>query len=331
MKRASSALSPVIHEPLPDWVPLGRAPYHCFEEGLVTSPDDWRRAIQAKLEQAIQEEALSRETKESQEEEQFQSAQWSFEAGTHASLPWALQMRSGGVETRIISGATSIRLARSDCIVAVALGSRNSNPWDPIGMQQASSAEWKAAARHSRVLLRLSCSLGVNFREGVSSGALCIMARKHTVLAPFERVTWGQWQYFKLDENGWHLPLVPTWIDPRRRGYADWGPNSPGRCSATGPMGERLFAVHVAPGRMGGDSLVLKCQKWVHELLREFPNKAPRPQHELVDEGVRKFPGLSRNAVKNTMLDTLVHAERRKWFSRGRPQSKFSKKSPIKK
>ena len=51
MKRASSALSPVIHEPLPDWIPRERALYHCFKEGLVTSPDDWRRAIQAKLEQ----------------------------------------------------------------------------------------------------------------------------------------------------------------------------------------------------------------------------------------------------------------------------------------
>jgi hypothetical protein len=331
MKRVSP--SPVIHEPLPDWVPLERAPYHCFEEGLVASPDDWRHTIQAKLEQAIQEEALSRETKESQEEGQFQSAQWSFEAGTQVFLPWALQMRSGGVETRIISGAASIRLARSDCIVAVAPGEhppRYNHSWDPVGVQQASSEELKAAARHSRVLSRVDRSLLVNFREGVSSGALYIMARKNTVLAPFERVTWDQWQYFKLDENGWHLPLVPTWIDPRRRGYADWGFNSVGRCSATGPKDDRLFAIHVAPGlrRMGGDSPAVKCEKWVRELLREFPNKAPKVQADLLDEGVRRFPGLPKNAIKNIMLGTLRQVGPEDWFPVGRPKSKFSKKTP---
>jgi hypothetical protein len=197
-------------------------------------------------------------------------------------------------------------------------------------VQQASSEELKAAARHSRVLSRVDRSLLVNFREGVSSGALYIMARKNTVLAPFERVTWDQWQYFKLDENGWHLPLVPTWIDPRRRGYADWGFNSVGRCSATGPKDDRLFAIHVAPGlrRMGGDSPAVKCEKWVRELLWEFPNKAPKVQADLLDEGVRRFPGLSKNAIKNIMLGTLRQVGPEDWFPVGRPKSKFSKKTP---
>src|SRR5262249_48274316 len=54
---------------------------------------------------------------------------------------------------------------------------------------------------HKWLLQALFESWETGFVNAVRLGAAHIMARKHTVLAPFERVTWNQWQFFELDRN----------------------------------------------------------------------------------------------------------------------------------
>ena len=104
------------------------------------------------------------------------------------------------------------------------------------------------------------------------------MARKNSVLAPFERVTRDQWQFFRLDNPSEEPP--EKWHDPRAPvGLRD----SPSPCTATGPTGERLFAIYVAPGISQNVGLASehKCQIWVRELLRDYPDRAPKAKDDL--------------------------------------------------
>src|SRR5947207_1071493 len=89
---------------------------------------------------------------------------------------------------------------------------------------------------------RRAASLCWNFARSFHSGALHMMARKNSILAPFERVTPDQWHFFKHDYDEWHEPKMPdelSWHDPRYMAW--WWQDRISSASATGPAGERLF------------------------------------------------------------------------------------------
>jgi hypothetical protein len=83
--------------------------------------------------------------------------------------------------------------------------------WEEVPSSQRLAALW-----HKRLLEELLNFWHRNFVEVVKFGAVHIMARKNSVLAPFDRVTWDQWQFFTLDHDR-PLPrrVAKVWGDPR--------------------------------------------------------------------------------------------------------------------
>jgi hypothetical protein len=169
---------------------------------------------------------------------------------------------------------------------------------------------------HKALLTWLFSYFGSNLRRALKSGAAHVMARKNSVFAHFEHITWDQWQFFVLndapnDKPKWHNPY---WL----REHRDW------QISATGPGGERLYSIHIAPGvaSVGEDSGSAgeqqKCIHWLLKLMRQFPDKRPLSREQLYQEAVRMFPGMSKRAFKTCVSVALTQEPNRKWRSAGR-------------
>jgi hypothetical protein len=88
------------------------------------------------------------------------------------------------------------------------------------------------------------------FLGGLYTEALHLMGRK-TLLMPFERIFWDQWQYFAIDpckdsiasRTGGRIELRGSML------------GEPPPTSATGPSGEKVYSIHVAPGAPVGGEL----------------------------------------------------------------------------
>jgi len=156
------------------------------------------------------------------------------------------------------------------------------------------------------------------------------MARKNSVLAPFEHVTWDQWQYFTLhndEENDNSLPVKTVWHDPRDP-YRSAARTSPS--TATGPTGEHLYAIHLAPGVKRRNSPEDECLRWLLQLLRDYPERPPQPLPNLAKEAVSKFPGLSERGFRHCRLSAQTETGNWNWSRPGAP-SKSPQKSSHKK
>jgi hypothetical protein len=311
-----------IHEPPSDWVRLDHAPYYCFREGFVMSSEAWKLAVKSELEEIV---GSSR----------FKSTEtWSFDL-CNGDLPfnWQVRMRSAGISTVIWPGAAYVKPADSDhwsilCSGAsmwASPGRAVPQSWDDELARCRTLAEGESAIEHGRVLMMMSYYWRSYFLTVLESGRLRIMARRNSVLAPFEPVTLDQWAFFKLDEPSEKPPA--NWFDPRevtlfKRQFSD--------CAATGPAGERIFAICVAPGFGSADSQPLeqKCQLWIRGLVRDSPDRAPKSKALLFDEAADMFPGLAKKTIEHIMLTILAQTGHLDWLRAGRPPGKSPGKSP---
>jgi hypothetical protein len=204
----------------------------------------------------------------------------------------------------------------------------NHPEWDQIPPDERLAAQW-----HRRLLADLFYSWHSNFVEAVRTGAAHIMARKKSVLAPFERVTWDQWQFFRLDEVDDRPPAEMydplngsgRWHDPR-----GWSGHAPS--TATGPSGERLYSIYVAPGleRKKGLTAEQKCRQWLLGLMRDYPHRPPEPRGRLAEQATLKFPGLSKRGFERCYFSARVQTGNANWSRPGAP-SKSPQESPQKK
>jgi hypothetical protein len=159
-------------------------------------------------------------------------------------------------------------------------------------------------------------------------GAANIMARKNTVLAPFERISWDQWRYFELDDElGMHRLQDQRWGDPRSVSSTGW--------TATGPAGEKLYEIHIAPGvvtiqpsdRNRENEPEEKCLQWLAELIHDYPDRPPKPRDSLAQEAISKFAGLTTNGFLRCFTRAQALTGNQNWSRPGRfPKS--PQKSP---
>ena len=205
--------------------------------------------------------------------------------------------------------------------------------WKDFPPQQMSAARW-----HRTLVKAVLKSLRRDFGEALNTGSAHIMARKNTVLAPFERVSWDQWQYFKLDEPDpispawedqryydWVEPVSPPirWFDPRNCGWETKGYRP---STATGPNGEKLYAIHVAPGvdrtESGAPSPEEECTQWLVESMTAFPERAPKTRAALFEQAHSMFPGLSKRGFDRCFSSAQRQTGNFKWSLPGpRPKS----------
>jgi hypothetical protein len=155
---------------------------------------------------------------------------------------------------------------------------------------------------------------------------ISIVARKNSAAAPFERITWNEFRQCELHrvDNG----IYPS-------------DNDMTPMTATGPGGLKLFSIHVALGvdralppgvdRAAGSTnhhneVENKCQQWLLELMREFPDRHPDPLPRLAKTAQSRFPGLSERGFHRALLFARKSpVGNSKWGKAGRPKSPHEK------
>jgi hypothetical protein len=195
--------------------------------------------------------------------------------------------------------------------------------YEEISRDQKIAAEW-----HRQLLKRLFWSWERNFAEAIKSGAAYIMARKGSVLAPFERITWNQWQYFQVSpvprkQKKWGDPAIPDWS---RHDVPE---------TAFGPTDERLYEIHIAPGvnrsdRSRENDPEERCLRWLGELIHDYPKRPPKPRDALAQEALSKFPALTKNGFFRCFVLVQEQAKNQSWSQPGRfpksPQKSLQQK-----
>jgi hypothetical protein len=185
-----------------------------------------------------------------------------------------------------------------------------------------------AAARHRELAEEIFGHFRYYFVLCLATGRAHIIARKNTLLAPFERVTWDQWQYFKLDPH----PDDEPW---RERTETDFchTPYDDLPSTATGSSGEKLYSIHVVPGSASsaesddGVESEHKLLQWLLGLMQQFPDRPPMPLRDLVGQAISESPGLTERGFRRALSFAQQQSGNRNWSKAGR-RPKLSQKSP---
>src|SRR2546430_4869321 len=231
-----------INEPRPEWVPLASAPFYFSSNGYICKKK-WADAQRAHVEQMISRSHGGPPNPDYPELIGLSLPEWSFSANKNAL---SVSITAMGVSTNIAPGFVSVHPGRRDWVDLdrwLIVGSSNKiliDPeWDWISPDERIAAQW-----HRRLLAHLFSFWRLSFVQAIKDGAAHIMARKNTVLAPFERIAWDQWQFFKLNEDEERSVKIARneiWCDPRP---SSWSKDAP--VTATGPAGERLYGICIA-------------------------------------------------------------------------------------
>jgi hypothetical protein len=236
------------HEPKANWVPLWMAPFFCTSKGYIRSMEKWKDALYDEVQQIIEPQHPAPDP--------FcplhSPPPWSFERGTRGN--WWLSITAMGILTQLAPGSISVypnRATVRDLDIHWPITGSSDEilkqpEWDKVSSDERLAAQW-----HRWLLERLFSSWHGNLVQAVRSGAAHIMARKNTVLAPFERITWEQWHLFRLDAEPQGALEDPAWCDPRD---PYWSRHTGISTTASGPAGERLYAIYIAPGVPGTES-----------------------------------------------------------------------------
>jgi hypothetical protein len=299
-KRTTRAAAIPTNDEGADWVPLTLAPFFYSRRAYLRSPREWEEHLQQRMRGC--------NTK-------FELKLLTASRTIEITLATALGLRSyldtdvrHGVTVDVIDGRGIYRGSLFAGTLIEFL--RDERKW----VQTKPDLE-AAASEHHDFLRYLLGLLWFDFGKAVEADAARLMARKNSALAPFEHVLWDQWQYFRVDEEP--QPQFKPW-------YGVPFVNHPS--SATGPAGEKLYAIHVAPGRRdastagaGDGNLEQKCLQWVVKLLREYPDRPPEPLRRLRDQASSLFPGLSKKAFDFSYFRAREITGNRSWSKAGRP------------
>lgn len=319
-------------EPTADWKPLWCAPFYCFAEGYICSVEAWKDAVYAEVQRITSSYHIGAPNKSYPELIGLAPPEWVLERSTKDHSAWISAL---GITMDIMPGCIFIfysgRLDDATLGGWLIGGSSDDilqdQDWDEVAPDKKMGAQW-----HRWLLEGLFLAWKRNFVAAVESGSVFIMARKNSVFALFERITWEQWQFFTLDDDeertlpikkqAWHDPGLPTYV-----------PKSKKCSAATGPAGERTFSIHVAP--TAANRLIRpidpeeKCLQWVLELMRDFPDRPPVPLPRLAEEASSKF-GVTKRGFERCYFAARVKTDNRNWSRPGAP-AKFPHESQQKK
>jgi hypothetical protein len=320
-KRASPTV--VFHEPKADWFPLAWAVFRYNSYGYIRSVDKWAENLGLKV---------KRFARSSWARDDGSTPEYSFGFDKH----WEAWVEAEGLRTWFSANLANVYTHRGDghgiddpAVVGDPDEYLSSKNWKKFPPQQSAAAKF-----HRSLVKAVLSSLRRDFGKALNGGSAHIMARKNTVLAPFERVAWDQWHYFKLDEREpippaweqqqyeWVEPVSPPlrWFDPRNCGWEPTFWHRPN--TATGPNGEKLYSIHVAPGvdraESGEPSPEEKCIQWLMELMTAFPERPPKVRSDLIEQGKSMFPGLTERGFAHSLFSARRQTGRLKWMTSGR-------------
>jgi len=270
----------IVNEPKPDWSHPWEAPFYCFSGNYIHSVEGWTGALQAKVQKIIERaDALPSRS------DPKLIGKWWFGCATNLSRAWITAM---GIQTIIEPSFLAVMpwagdpadLSKPDLkgwlINGYGKEILEDRVWEDlfgvfkIGPDQKSAVQW-----HKWLLHHLFWSWESDFDAAVKLGAAHIMARKQSVYAPFERITSNQWQYFQLDEYpSQPQPRTSRWGDPRgplckHEADVPW--------TATGPAGEKLYEIYIAPGTRSAQHGQLTLEEEVVQWLVKIAVGSPGP------------------------------------------------------
>jgi hypothetical protein len=233
----------VFNEPKTDWVTLRLAPLCFTSNGYVSSVEMRGQALHGEVLQIISSHGLK-------------NWECSLASINQRSDHWCVCIKKNAIEANIDhEGWISVRNLNEEPFFLDQLGGFSYRNLESVhGMPDSIldyREDWEVFPQDQQedaftVRHLLSClfdTLHKHFVQALECGAAHIMARKNSVFAQFERVTWDQWQFFRLDAD-YDRPFRQSWGNPRSA-QLSLGEQLG---SAIGPAGERLFAIHVAPG-----------------------------------------------------------------------------------
>jgi hypothetical protein len=178
-------------------------------------------------------------------------------------------MRCAGIVTAIHPGSACVKPADHDVWGDSEVWSIGCSPaslletgeqWMKQLTRCRTEAESQATKMHFWVLRQMSEDWKFQFVNALLGGRIQIMARKNSIFAPFEPVALDQWKFFRLNEPS--EKSKENWIGPQ-----NVNSSALSECTATGPAGERLFAIYVAPGVGSGvgQAVQQKCRRWIEK------------------------------------------------------------------
>jgi hypothetical protein len=207
--------------------------------------------------------------------------------------------------------STEWTLASGDCNDFL-----RSEDWDDIPEAERHAGEWLR-----RLLKNIFSGWELGFRDAVRSGAAHLMARKNSVLQPFEQIVWDQWVFFKLDDPHQNLPDYGNtplkWYGAHKWEYSVWRKIA---ASATGPAGERLYSIHVAPRPVAKKTPLEKCRDRIANYMRDNPDRCGMPVSVFKAELGAEFPDLPIKSIEFAIYAVASEMGKPKWLRAGRPK-----------
>jgi hypothetical protein len=288
-----------IRMPLPGWVPLWKAPFFFLSDCRMQTAETWAGAFSQEVGKFMSSSAIH-----------VEASQWSVVPCKTGEIV----IHAGGVSSIMSRGWVGIW--RTEGIPGWGLSNtdedflRGSN-WD----RNVPSCDKPGVLFHKRLLIALFKSLNHNFLRAIESGAAHLMARPESVLAPFERLAWDQWRWFKLEKDFEPFPICEEWRSL---------PTTALPTTAIGPDGERLYSIYVGPGDAPSDSKERspenECQRWLLELLHDHPDRSPYPLSKLCNTAISKFPGLTKRGFQRALVFAQSASGNRRWSLPGAPK-----------
>ncbi len=307
------------HEPGGNWIPLDHALWFCSSDGLIPQAR-WIDHQIARL-KVLSAQLMRHPHPPNLRIGSSPEPNWNFCKNDHGML----SIRAGGVET-LISRSGSIFVLPGEffefkepawSIHIVGL------KWlhlvfDDQEWENEVLESWRASAEwHRWLLMKLIENWRDNFVAAVYTDAIQIMARKD-LLAPFERIAWDQWQFFAVDRYEDSLAQRKGRSIELRGSILGEAPPT----AATGPTGEKLYSIYVAPGiplpAAGERSPEQKCHRWLLGLLRQHSDR-PKPIGQLCDDAVREL-GITKRAFRHCYTSAREKSGNRNWSKAGRPK-----------
>jgi hypothetical protein len=244
VRQRAPALTPrspgLVYEPQWDWTPLWKAPFYCVSHGYAPDETKWTDGFRADVESNISQlkevAQLSISPINNKYRDlckNFPTPTWSFERLEHGGA----SITAMKVSTIIRPSGGEITVWRDSpdvldgwIITGWSKEILKDPGWDTVPAHERLSAQW-----HRYLLEHLFQTWDTHFYLDLATGRLHIMARKNSILAPFERITWDQWQFFKLNDEP-PMPSARVWYDPRTpRSF----PSAKTFNTATGPANEK--------------------------------------------------------------------------------------------
>jgi hypothetical protein len=257
-------------EPGPDWKILAAVPYFYFGgNGFITTEHEWRDEIHKLLHE------LSRSSPGLRRKEFGEKrVKIPIHAGSHI---FSLRVAGWHLFVNFPEMFIGLLHEREEMHIWGSIDDYWAKINSPPGLNAANGDALGTPDWFNDFLCELLTRMALGFAESVAAGAAHLMARKASPLARFERVLPDQFLHYSLDE-----PLKTrraAWYDPRPLFPEDI---SPLPRTATGPNGEKLYSIYVAPGTRRGPAnghakplIERECRTYLLQEMLRSPGVPP--------------------------------------------------------